>query len=243
MFCEPEPRWGWLCLLAMFAGGLTAAEPVWVDDSTRALDPAHQARLARELRVFHQETGVQLGIKTVPYIDPGVTLRAAVRAARRSFASEGPVAVILVDRGKNGLGISHSPELWQRYPLAEMVEVLRAALSQASVRTEARLEEKLLAAAGQWMAEVRRLEEQRRNAARLLQAPDKPVLLGSLLVLGGGVLGVLFLSARRRLRQTADLRRHEFPDSIVGQRLGAPYGGGHIAEWQSGPPAASRQGR
>lgn len=226
-----------LSLPVLLTTGMAASEPSWLDDTTRALDAEMHARLERELRSFHEQTGVRLGIKTVAYIDPGVTLRTATRVARRAFSANGPAALILVDRGQNGLGLSYSPELWQRYPLAELITVLRAALLKTNADPDAGIETKMLLAAEQWMADVRRLEQQRRNASRLLHAPDKPVLLACLLLLGGGGFGVMTLAARRRLQETAERRHYEFPEVVVGQRLGAPYGGGHIAEWIAGETA------
>ncbi len=216
------------------ADGVLASAPGRVDDSTRALSEEVKAALQREVEDFSRETGVPLLVKAVAYVEPGVSLREATRAARREFAAQGPVALIMIDRGKNSIGISHSPELWQRYPLARLVETLRAAVNGANATPRAPLEEKLTATCRRWMADVRELENERRLAARALQGRDKPVLLvfGSLVGLGG--LGALVLASRGRARQATGSERYRFPDIAVGQRLGAPYGGGHIAECEAG---------
>ncbi len=234
MFSGLLRRFAGCCSLALLASGLAAAEPLWVDDTTRALDPAQTAALQRDLQAFSEETGLRLHVKAIPYVDPGMTMRAATRLARREFGRQGPVALILVERGRNGLGISHSPELWQRYPLARMIETLRSTLAKASASPAGSIDAKLLSATGQWMAEIRRLEQERRNAARLLQEPERPVLWTFLALLGAGGLATLLLTARSRTRAAANTQRYEFPEMLVGQRLGAPYGGGHIATCHDG---------
>ncbi len=187
--------------------------------------------MRHEIVDFTAATGVRLFVKTVAYIDPGITLREVAQQARRELSSEGPAALILVDRGQNGLGISHSPELWQRYPLTSLVETLQGALNDAATDRDAALEDKLFAASRRWMSGVRRLEEERRHAARLLQEPDKPILLGYAALLALGGFGILVFTTRRRAAEMEDAGSLEFPNLAVGQRLGAPYGGGHIVEW------------
>lgn len=228
-FSRPPLRLLGVCWLLLPAGAAPAAEAL--DDSTRVLDAEKSAVLRREIEAFTEATGVRLFVKTVAYIDPGVTLRAASQRARREAAAQGPAALILVDRGKNGLGISHSPELWQRYPLSALVETLRDTLNEASANRDATLEDKLQAACRAWMANIRRLEADRRQATRLLSGPGKPLLFGYAALLGLGGCGMLIFTARRRTQRVEENLSREFPDLVVGQRLGAPYGGGHIAEW------------
>ena len=205
----------------------------FIEDGTRALTAAKKVELEQEMAAFEQETGVRLGIKTVAYLDPGVSMRTTVREARQNFAADGPVALILVDRGKNGLGISHSPELWQRYPLARLVEVLHGILKQAEADSQKGIERALFIAAKQWMAEIRQLEKERQNAARLMQGSDWVLFVACLLWFAGGALGIRWLAARWQQQVTTDRRHYLFPDLVVGQRLGAPYGGGHMAEWDA----------
>lgn len=229
------PRFAWLGLGLLLTAASGAAAG-FIEDSTRALTAAKKAELEQEMAAFEAETGVRLGIKTVAYLDPGVSMRTTVRQARQALAAEGPVALILVDRGKNGLGISHSPELWQRYPLARLVEVLQRVLTRAEADSQQGIEKALLIAAKQWMADLRQLEKERQNAARLLQGPDQALLLGCALLFVGGGFGLRSLVTRRRRREVTDRRQFLFPDVVVGQRLGAPFGGGHLADWESGIP-------
>jgi hypothetical protein len=148
---------------------------------------------------------------------------AATASSVAATASSGPVAIIMVDRGKNGLGISHSPELWQRYPLPDMVEVLRHSLSEASDDTLPS-QEKLLATARLWMTEVRALESQRQLSLAPFQKKETPLLLGFLSILAlGGITG-LRLATQKRFRVGLQNQRFDFPDIVIGQRLGAPHG-------------------
>lgn len=195
----------------------------YVDDTTRALDDTTQQTLEGELSQFYRDTGVLLTVKAVSYIDPGESMRNVTRQARLATAVTGPVAIIMIDRGKNGLGISHSPELWQRYPLSEMVEVLRNSLKEASDAAVPG-QEKLLVTARLWMKEVRDLEAKHRQSLAIVQNKDAPVLFGfvSLLALGG-ITG-LRLASKKRSKVSLENQRILFPEIVVGQRLGAPYG-------------------
>ena len=204
-----------------------SAAPVYVNDSTRALSPAAQAELEGELAAFHKETGVLLTLKAISYLESGVTMRAAAREARLAAAEEGPAAIIMIDRGKNGLGISHSPELWQRYPLAEMVEVLRSALLEASQR-EMGVEDKLLATSRRWMADVRALEEMRKRSLPTIQGRELPLVLGFVTLLALVGLGGRYFAAKDELRRLQLNQRFHLPEVVVSQRLGAPFGGGHM---------------
>ena len=203
------------------------AEPTYVDDTTRALSPAAQVELERELAAFHSETGVRLTVKAIAYLESSLTMRTAAREARLAFSPTGPVAIIMIDRGKNGLGISHSPELWQRYPLADMVEVLRGALLEASNR-EQEIEAKLLATSRKWMAEIRKLEANRKQALPVVQSREVPLVLGFVTLLALVGLGGRYFGAKARERLIQQNQRYPLPEVVVGQRLGAPFGGGHM---------------
>jgi hypothetical protein len=210
-------------LLALTLPALAEPTTSYVNDTTRALDDTTQLALEQELTQFHRDTGVLLTVQAVSYLDPGVTMRTAARQARLATASSGPVAIIMVDRGKNGLGISHSPELWQRYPLPDMVEVLRHSLSEASDDTLPG-QEKLLATARLWMTEVRALESQRQLSLAPFQKKETPLLLGFLSILAlGGITG-LRLATQKRFLVGLQNQRFHFPDIVIGQRLGAPHG-------------------
>lgn len=218
----------WLvCLLLSTGSAAHASAPAsYVHDTTRALEPELQASLESELARFHAETGVLLLVKAVSFIDPGATMRTSTRIARRELAPEGPVALIMIDRGKNGLGISQSPELWQRYPLAEMVEVLRAALVAAS--DDLPLDEKLVVASRRWLEDIRSLEARRRLGERVIQERDRPLLLAFVCLLGVGSVAGFRLAARERQRLTLQQQGHPFPEVSVSTRLGAPFGGGRM---------------
>jgi hypothetical protein len=195
----------------------------YVDDTTRALDDTTQQTLEGELSQFYRDTGVLLTVKAVSYIDPGESMRNVTRQARLATAVTGPVAIIMIDRGKNGLGISHSPELWQRYPLSEMVEVLRNSLKEASDAAVPG-QEKLLVTARLWMKEVRDLEAKHRQSLAIVQKKDAPVLFGFVSMLALGGLTGLRLASKKRSKVSLENQRILFPEIVVGQSLGAPYG-------------------
>ena len=222
----------WIFGIALACWDAALAVPTYVDDTTRALSQTAKAELEGELAAFHSETGVRLTVKAISYLESSLTLRTAAREARLATSGTGPVAIIMIDRGKNGLGISHSPELWQRYPLADMVEVLRGALLAASSR-EQEVEAKLLATSRQWMADVRVLETRRKSALPVVQTREGPLVVSFVTLLALMGLGGRYFGAKQRIRRIKQSERYHLPEVVVGQRLGAPFGGGHMVRSES----------
>ena len=222
---------GLALLLGAGSGALAAITPPTASavlDETRALSPDALTMLQAELTSFEAETGVKLFIKAIPFLDPGSSLRSTARETRRDFCPTGSVALILLERGNGGIGVSHSPELWQRYPMAQMVETLRAALA-ASADTQSSLEERALGTARAWMKGVRQLELDRRAHQRMLPARERPLQAAFLATLVLGCSGCLLLGNRARAVRQQRSEQLYFPEVTVGQRLGAPHGGGLIA--------------
>jgi hypothetical protein len=204
----------------------------FLHDSARVLAPEAQTLLDQELRQFAQETGVRFYVKAITYLDPGVSMRTTSRTTRRELASTGPVALLLVDRGQNGISLSHSPDLWQRYPLARLVDALRAALAETQ-SNDLPLAAKMAACTHRWMAAIRVLESERHLSLRLLRDKEKNLLLAFAMLLATGGVGAVFFGSRDRARLSVENQRFLFPEVNVGQRLGAPFGGGHIVEWEA----------
>jgi hypothetical protein len=207
----------------------------YVDDTTRALSVSARTALQQELAAFHAETGVLLAIKADSYLDSGVTLRTAARRARQAVCPSGPVALIMIERGKNGFVISHSPELWQRYPLADLVELLRETQREASIQGS-EVEKKLVATSRLWMSHIRALEQARQRGLPMVKSQEKPLLLSFFIALAVLGWGCLHASARAHRRSDLQNQRYPLPEVVVGQRLGAPFGGGRIILWDHEHP-------
>lgn len=217
-------------LLSCLATAQVVPSVVYVDDSTRAFSEEDRSALEQELAAFHAETGVLLTVKAVAYLESSETMRRATQVARRATAPTGPVAAIMAERGKKGFGISHSPELWQLYPLADMVEVLRLAMHEAS-KPNPEIGNRLAVTSRLWMAQVRQLEAARRQGLPVLKEKEMPIFLAGIGVLGLLGLGGLYFGSREHVRTGLRNQRFPLPEAAVGQRLGAPFGGGRVVLW------------
>jgi hypothetical protein len=218
-------------VIACLAVGLSPAqaEPVRrIFDSSHLLSPAAHDTLALQLEAFSVETGCAVFVKAETFLESGLTARAAARSARQSLVTSGPAALFLSDRAKDSIAISQSPDLWQRYPMARLVENLRAAMAKAQL-PDSTPEQRLTACVEVWLAGIRRLEVERRATQQVIPPSQRPLTLVYASLLGVGTLAALLLGRRDRLSLAAEQHQILFPDVLVGQRLGAPHGGGVIA--------------
>jgi hypothetical protein len=230
-------------VIACLAVGLSPAlaEPVRrIFDSSHLLSPASHDALARQLAAFSAETGCEIFVKAETFLESGVTARAAARSARQALVTNGPAALFLSDRAKDSIAISQSPDLWQRYPMARLVENLRAAMAKAQMPNNTP-EQRLTACVEVWLEGIRRLEEERRATQQVVPPSQRPLTLVYASLLGLGTLASLLLGRKDRLSLASAQHQILFPDLLVGQRLGAPHGGGVIASL-SASDAAQRPG-
>lgn len=218
----------WL-LLAGFSLAQTAAPADGILDETRALTPEAHRQLAEDLRLFREDLKCEAWITATSFMSPGLTVRQQAQMTRRSWDGGRPAVLMTYDRASNSSGLSFSPPLWQRYPTAELVDVMQETSRQFANGTLT-LEERFVTATRSLMERLRGMERARLKQSLLLQKDEKRLAIVAASVLGalafaGAVLGMI-----SRRRDSNEEHRFYFPEVQVGMRLGAPYGGGVTAE-------------
>ena len=221
-------------VLSMVAA-VTAALPLAPVDGLR--DDAHvfsnetQAALLQERTQFVQQTGLRLFIDTNTYLDGSMTAGERARALLRAWSGDPPQrsVMVCVDRSSRGLPVLHvSADLWQRYNEPQLITVLREVAEQMG--RDKVTEESITRGLRLLMKELSRLETLARQRGSAFQSND--------LLFAGIFTGCLFIGSfvimlmARRLGQSEEHRavQHYFPDVEVGQRFGAPCGGGVVVE-------------
>ncbi len=218
----------WL-LLAGVSPGQTAPPADGIADETRALTPDVHRQFAEELRQFRADLKCEAWITASSFVPTGLTLRKHAQATRRAWDDGRPAVLMAYDRATNSSSLSFSPALWQRYPAAELVQVMQDT-GRVFANGSITLEERILVAARGWMERLRGLERARLRQSLLLQKDEKRLALVTACTLGGLALAAAVLGMISRRRDSHAKRRFYFPEVQVGTRLGAPYGGGVTAE-------------
>lgn len=220
----------WLLLAGLSLGQTQTAAPAdGILDETRALTPEAHRQLAEDLQVFREDLRCEAYLTASSFLPAGISVRRAAQMTRRSWDGGQPAVLMTYDRASNSAGMSFSPALWQRYPTAELVDLMQEASRQFSDGTLT-LEERIVAATRSWMERLRGMERARLKQSLLLQKDEKRLAVAAAAALGGLALVGVVLGIISRRRDSDEGHRFYFPEVQVGMRLGAPYGGGVTAE-------------
>ena len=207
-----------------------------VFDDTRALEPPSRQIIAAELAELATDLKCDLWFTAVTFPADNLTLRQQSHFTRERWNPDRPAILLAYSRSDNAVSFSFSPVFWDIYPTASLVEVTREATARIQ-DNKLPLDERLVLAVQQFSQKIRELE-----TSRILQtqrfAPEEK---NSLVTLAASLLGATLLAAllgvfSRRGDHDAEKEMH-LPEVTVGVRLGAPFGGGHIAEIRTQPPA------
>lgn len=223
----------WL-LLAGLTCGQTAPPADGILDETRALTPEAHRQLAGDLRLFREDLKCEAWIIATSFVPTGVSLRRHALMTRQAWDGGQPAVLMAYDRASNSSGISFSPAMWQRYPAAELVDIMQESARMFSDGTLT-LDERIMAAAGIWMERLRALERTRLKQTLLLQQDEKRLAAAAAAMLGMLAFAAAVLGLISRRRDSRAERRFYFPEVQVAMRLGAPYGGGVTAEVKTAP--------
>lgn len=217
--------------LAVAGCGLAQSKPPAdsIQDDTRALNPKTHSELAEELKHFSQDLKCDAWIEAASFMPAGVTVRRQAQILRHEWSATRPAVLMIYDRASNSNAMSFSPDFWDRYPAAELVEIMQ---ETRRIQADAKLtlDERLALATKYWIDRLRSMESVRLKQSLWLQRGEKPFALAiPALLAGGAVVAALFGFVSRRRSARAD-RRFLFPDVQVGMRFGAAYGGGVTSE-------------
>ncbi len=206
-----------------------------VFDDTRALEDPSRQIIAAELAELASDLKCDLWFTAVTFPADNLTLRQQSHFTRERWSPDRPAILLAYSRSDNAVGFSFSPVFWDIYPTASLVQVTREATARIQ-DNKLPLDERLVLAVQQFSQKIRELE-----TGRILQtqrfAPEEKQ---SLVTLAALLLGATFVAAlvgilSRRGDHAAEKEMH-LPEITVGLRLGAPFGGGHIAEIRTQPP-------
>lgn len=218
----------WLAM-AGWGAAQTAPPADGIRDETRALTSESHRLLAEELKQFSLNLKCDAWIQATSFMPAGLTVRRQAQITRREWSGTRPAVLMAYDRASNSNAMSFSPDFWERYPAAELVEIIQEA-RRIQADTKLTLEERLTQATRYWMDRLRSMESVRLKQSLWLQRGEKPLALAVPILLGGGgvILALLGIVSRRRSARAG--RRFLLPEVQVGMRFGAAYGGGVTSE-------------
>lgn len=207
----------------------TAPPPDGILDETRALTPETHRHLAEELKQFSLDLKCEAWIKASSFAPAGITVRRVAQTQRREWSATRPAVLMAYDRASNTSGISFAPVFWERYPSAELVEIMQET-RRILADPKLTLDERLALATRSWIDRLRSMESVRLKQSLWLQRGEKRFAMTVPVLFAGGALIAALLGFISRRRGVSAGRRFLFPEVQVGMRFGAAYGGGVTAE-------------
>lgn len=222
----------------MLAGGVSAtarANPPPADgilDETRALTPETRRQISEELKQLSRDLKCEAWLTACSFTPAGMTVRRLAQTRRREWSGVRPAVLMAYDRASSSSGVSFSPDFWERYPAAELVECMQE-VRRILADTKLTLDERLALATRAWCDRLRNMESVRLKQSLWLQRREKPFALMIPGFLAGGAMLAALLGLASRRRSEREGRRFFFPEVEVGLRFGAAYGGGVAAEMKT----------
>jgi len=226
-------------LLATAASAAIETVPAPADgiyDDTRALSDTSRQALAQEIRALATDLKCDVWLTATSFSTGGLTPRRQAQATRIRWSGDKPAILLAYDRATNVMAFSFSPDLWARYPATSLATTGLEA-NRTIANTQLTLEERLTNIVHQFAKQLRELETVRLKQSVWFPKEERSstlVLVG--LLIGGAILAAL-LGLISRARSHSSGEQLLFPDVTVSTRFGAPFGGGHIAEVRTQPPA------
>jgi len=200
-------------------------------DDASVLDPAQRATAARAVAEA-RNAGVNLYVAIYGFII-GETIEQRAERLKAAWCPDGDGLLVVADTASNQCTyLSHVDEA-EWINTAELQQIFAdSGAAAATAAPDASSAEKVLAVIGSLGPRLRDAMLKHREITRHRVSPSAWWVFGGVTV---SVFAFLTLSAlairwyRHRQRATA-LTPHYFPTVAVGERFGAPFGGGVIAE-------------
>ncbi|HRH94356.1 MAG TPA: hypothetical protein PLB55_00405 [Prosthecobacter sp.] len=220
---------GFWLLVAGWATAEAAPPADGILDDTRALSAETHRLLAEELNQFRQDLKCEAWITASSFTPAGLTVRKEAQIKRREWSGTRPAVLMAYDRASNSSAMSFAPDFWEKYPAAELVEIMQET-RRILIDTKLTLDERLALATRAWIDRLRAMETVRLKQSLWIQRGEKRFALATLIVLAAGAVVAALLGFASRRRSTRANHRFLFPEVQVGMRFGAAYGGGVTAE-------------
>ena len=218
----------WISMAAT-AAALPPAPADGVRDDARIFGDESRRVLGVQMEEFRKDTGFRLFIDTNTYIELPDNTNDRARSLLKAWSDESSSVVVCIDRASQALPtIVASDAIWQRTTTLELMTAIRASAEEMGSRpiTEAEAMDGMKAL----MDGLRRVESVARQRERFMSRQDLVIagVFGIALVFGTGLIWLVVRQLRSREAILA--KQHHFPDVEVGQRFGAPNGGGVMVE-------------
>lgn len=215
--------------ISMAAAALPPATIDGVHDDARIFGEESRRVLSVQMEEFRKDTGFRLFIDTNTYIELPDNANDRARSLLKAWGGESPSVVVCIDRASQALPtIVASDAIWQRTTTLELMTAIRASAEEMGSRpiTEAEAMDGMKAL----MDGLKRVESVARQREQFMSRQDLVIaaVFGIALVFGTGLIWLVVRQLRSREATLA--KQHHLPDVDVGQRFGAPNGGGVLVE-------------
>lgn len=220
------------CIIGLALAAAPPLPPAPADgirDDARVLASENREALAKDIRAFTAETGILVFLDTNTYLASNTNPGERSRGLMQSWCGDQPGVVICIDRASKPMhAIQFSPALWERSSELEVMPLLQN-VSELMGRTQI-TSESLDQAMHLLMRRLASQTQLSRLRSRIFDHSGKllAAAFGGCLLLGG--LGAVLVTRWLRRYETQQAVQHFFPDVEVGQRFGAPNGGGVVVE-------------
>lgn len=204
-----------------------------VRDDTRALTAEVRAQLAQDIAACRAALGADVWFTAGTFLQSGQSIRLQARLLRQHWSPGKDAILVAYDRSSDSHGLSLSPGIWERYPSAEITNLVQRSMASMADKTQP-LEIRLSRTLRQMLQNLQTLEKQRHQAAHTLSRHHLRLAKTFAIGLGGGALFLALLGFLSRRRDVQAAWQSYFPSVQVGIRFGAPHGGGVIVEKVSG---------
>lgn len=206
-----------------------------VRDDTRALSGKAHAELAKAIAASRDKVKAEIWFTSDTFLPSGQTLRSHARNLRLHWSGGKDALVMAYDRSSDSHLLSFSPALWNRYPSAEIIDLMQANARLMADKTKP-AEDRLLQVSHQSLQRMAKLEKERTVASVALPSIHRH--LGSLFAIGltGGAFIFFLIGMASRRRDVQAAWQSFFPSVKVGTRFGALHGGGVTVESSTGNP-------
>lgn len=220
--------------LLVWLNGWCLAQPIpptpanFVFDDGNFFTAVQLSALEAELKKFSEQTEASVYVFATTLANKDKAFEHAIALAR-AWLGKRPGLVITYARNRQIQTIGATPEFWQRYGAGDAA-VLIAATAQKLNDPSQQPDEQVLAATHDAVATISEWEKTQRASAHVITQVDAKIAVVFGALLGAlGILAWLLLRWRGRV-QAGQAVTFVFPDVPVSPRLGAPFGGGAIAE-------------
>ena len=211
------------------AAALPSAPADGIRDDARVLSERGRQTMVTEMGAFTERTGLRIFLDTNTFLESSTNARVRAKQLLAAWSGDKAGVLVCLDRtSQEPPGIQVSDPVWKR---SSEPEVLAAIDEASTILSGAKVDEiAVVTGLRSLMAKLIKLD-QLASARTKIWRPSDRLLAGGFLacVLIGG-LATLLVSSRLRRSERAIATQHFFPDVSVGQRFGAPFGGGVVVE-------------